>query len=84
MDSVQIFLPDIQDLPSTVFFFTQGILFPTISVYSIEGLIPGLAQWVKDPALSQAEAQVTDAAQIWLCCGCGVGWRLQLLIQPLA
>ena len=28
------------------------------------GLIPGLARWVKDPALPQAVAEVTDAAQI--------------------
>ena len=31
------------------------------------------AQWVKDPALLQAAARVTDAAQIWHCCGCDVG-----------
>ena len=34
------------------------------------GLISGLAQWVKDLALAQA----ADVAQIWDCCGCGVGW----------
>ena len=38
------------------------------------GLIPGHAQWVKDPTLPQAVAQVTDAAQIW----CGIGLQLQL------
>ena len=26
------------------------------------GLIPGLAKWVKDPALLRAKVQVTDAA----------------------
>ena len=40
--------------------------------------IPGLAQWVKDPALPQAVAQVLDAAQIPRCCSCGAGWQLQL------
>ena len=27
---------------------------------------------------------VADTAQIWCCCGCGVGWRLQVLIEHLA
>ena len=27
---------------------------------------------------------VTDATQIPSCCGCGVGWRLQLGLDPLA
>ena len=37
-------------------------------------LIPGLAQWVKDLALPQA----ANVAQIWCCCGCGIGRLLQL------
>ena len=44
-----------------------------------EGLIPDLTQWVnKDPALLQADVQVTDVAPIWYCCGCGLGRQLQL------
>ena len=39
------------------------------------GLIPGLAQWVKDAALLQA------AALIQCGCGCGVGLQLQLQLQ---
>ena len=29
------------------------------------------AQWLKDPVLPQASAQVTDEAWLWGCCGCG-------------
>ena len=40
--------------------------------------IPGLAQGVKDPALSKT----TDEARICCCYGCGVGWHLQLYLTP--
>ena len=48
--------------------------------------IPGLALWVKDPALPQAAVKVTDAARIPRCCGSGLGRRpvAAAPIRPLA
>ena len=43
------------------------------SVPEDASFIPGLTQWVKDPALLQAAAQVADAAQIQGYCVCGRG-----------
>ena len=45
-------------------------------------LTPGLAQWVKDSVLLSASVQVTDAAWIPRCSGCGVGLQLQLQFDP--
>ena len=46
--------------------------------HGVLGSVPGLDQWVKDLAFLWAVVWVADAAQIWCCCDCGVGWRLQL------
>ena len=45
------------------------------------GSIPGLAQWVKDLALTWAMVEVADAAQIPSFCGCSVGRQLQLQLD---
>ena len=37
------------------------------------GLIPGLAQWVKDSALLWADVWVAGAPWIWCCYGSGIG-----------
>ena len=45
--------------------------------HAVEGLIPGLAQWVKDPGVA-GSCGVADVARIPCCCGSGVGRQLQL------
>ena len=56
-----------------------------MSLCEIVGSIPGLAQCIKDPALLQASAGVTDAARIpvlpWLWCRPAAAAPIQPLAQ---
>ena len=55
----------------------QRVTSPT-SIHEDVGSIPGLDWCVKDLAMLRAVVYVTDVAQIPCCCGCSMGWQLQL------
>ena len=57
----------------------QHIKNPT-SIHEGVGLIPGLAQWVKDAVLGKL--QWSSQARIWHGCDCDIGWQLQLQFDP--
>ena len=52
------------------------------SIHEDVGLTPGLAQWDQDLALRWAMVWVTDVAQIQIQYCCGIGWQLQLRLDP--
>ena len=54
------------------------------SIHGDAGLIPVLAQRIKNLVLPRAVVWVADVAWIWCRCGYGVGWHLKLQFNPLA
>ena len=41
-----------------------------------------LLSGLKDLVLPQAGVQVADAAEVWCCCGCGAGQKVQPRFDP--
>ena len=52
------------------------------SFHEDAGSIPGLSPWAKNPELLWAAAWVSDKAQIWCCCGCGIGLSCSWDLNP--
>ena len=52
------------------------------SIHGDMGSVPGLTQWVKDPVFPQAVVEAADVARIPYCSGYGLGWWLQLQLDP--
>ena len=52
------------------------VMSPT-NIHEDVSLIPGLVQWVEDPALPLAVVYVIHLAWILSCCGCNLGRQLQ-------
>ena len=63
---------DIKKVKTGVPVVVQWVKKPT-SIHKDMSSIPDLAHWIKDLALLQAAAWITDVARIPCGCGCGIG-----------